>query len=48
MKELNAAKGKYSLKDIKEKLKGHKVVKDVNKDGNVIIELGVNFLWVRP
>ncbi|MBI2660998.1 NFACT family protein [Candidatus Woesearchaeota archaeon] len=38
--ELNSASRKYSWKEIKEKLKGHKVVKDINeKDRKVIVEI---------
>lgn len=38
--ELNKAKKKYSLQEIKAKLKGHKKIKDVNpKTGDVVIEL---------
>jgi predicted ribosome quality control (RQC) complex YloA/Tae2 family protein len=37
---INKAREKYSFKEIKEKLKGHKVVKDINeKDKTVIVEL---------
>ena len=38
--ELNIAKKKYSWKEIKEKLKGHKLVKQINeKDQEVVIEI---------
>ena len=38
--EINKASKKYSWKEIKEKLKGHRVVKELNeKDRNVIIEV---------
>ena len=38
--ELNKAKGKYSWEEIKEKLKGHKIVKEVNaKERKVVIEI---------
>ncbi|HLC33013.1 MAG TPA: NFACT family protein [Candidatus Nanoarchaeia archaeon] len=38
--ELNKAKEKYSLQEIKAKLKGHKSIKDVNpKTGDVVVEL---------
>ena len=38
--ELNKAKKKYSLQDIKAKLKGHPKIKDVNpKTGDVVVEL---------
>ena len=38
--ELNKASKKYSWKEIKEKLKGHKVIKEVNeKERKVIIEV---------
>lgn len=38
--ELNKASKKYSWKEIKEKLKGHKIIKDVNeKDRKVIVEV---------
>ncbi len=37
--ELNKAKGKYSWEEIKEKLKGHKIVKEVNaKERKIIVE----------
>ena len=38
--EINKASKKYSWKEIKEKLKGHKVVKDVDvKEKKVVIEV---------
>jgi len=40
LEELNKAKEKYEWKEIKDKLKGHKVIKEVNsKDKKIIIEL---------
>ncbi len=40
LREIRKAREKYSWKDIREKLKGHKMVKDVNeKEGTVTIEL---------
>lgn len=40
LEELNKASKKYSWKDIKEKLKGHKVIKEVNeKDRKVVVEV---------
>ena len=39
--EINKAAGKYSWKEIKEKLQGHKVIKDLNiKDKEVVVEIG--------
>lgn len=39
-KELTKARTKYSLKEMKEKLKDHKIVKDINgKDKSVLLEL---------
>jgi len=38
--EINNASKKYSWKEIKEKLKGHKIIKDVDvKDKNIVIEI---------
>ena len=38
--ELKKAREKYSWKEIKEKLKGHKIIKDINeKEGKIIIEI---------
>lgn len=40
LNEIKKAREKYSWKDIKEKLKGHKVIKDIiEKEGKIIIEL---------
>ena len=40
LKEINKAREKYSFDEIKEKLKGHKVVKDVDgKNKRIVIEL---------
>ena len=40
LKEVNKAREKYSFKEIKEKLKGHKVVKDVDeKDKKIVVEI---------
>ena len=40
LKEINKARKKYSWKDIKKKLKGHKIIKDINeKEGKIIVEL---------
>lgn len=40
LEELNKASKKYSWEEIKEKLKGHKIVKDVNlKDKTIVVEL---------
>jgi len=41
IEEINKAKEKHSWKDIKKKLKGHKVIKDVDiKDKRIVIEVG--------
>lgn len=41
LEELNKASKKYSWKDIKEKLKGHKIIKEVNeKERKVVVEIG--------
>jgi predicted ribosome quality control (RQC) complex YloA/Tae2 family protein len=38
--EINKASKKYSFKEIKEKLKGHKIIKEVNsKDKTLVVEL---------
>ncbi len=37
--ELKEAKKKYSIKEMREKLKGHNVVKEINNKGEVILEL---------
>ena len=38
--ELKKAREKYSWKEIKEKLKGHKIIKDINeKEGKIILEI---------
>ena len=38
--ELNKASKKYSWKEIKEKLKGHKIIKEINeKDRKVVVEV---------
>ncbi|MBI2650849.1 NFACT family protein [Candidatus Woesearchaeota archaeon] len=37
--ELNKASKKYSWEEIKEKLKGHKVIKEVSSDCKVVVEL---------
>jgi len=38
--ELKKAREKYSWKEIKEKLKGHKTIKDINeKEGKIILEI---------
>lgn len=40
IKELNKAREKYSWKEIKEKLKNHKIIKDINeKEGKITIEV---------
>ncbi len=40
LKELKKAREKYSWKEIKEKLKGHKVIKEIiEKEGKIIVEL---------
>lgn len=40
LKELNKAKEKYSWKEIKEKLKGHKVIKDLDeKEKKIVVDL---------
>jgi predicted ribosome quality control (RQC) complex YloA/Tae2 family protein len=40
LKEINKARKKYSFDEIKKKLKGHKIVKEVNsKDKKVVVEL---------
>ncbi len=40
LNEINKAKEKYSWEEIKEKLKGHKIVKEVNlKDKTVVVEI---------
>lgn len=40
LKEINKAKEKYSWEEIKEKLKGHKIVKDINlKDKLIVVEV---------
>ena len=39
LKEIIKAKEKFTIKEIKEKIKGQKVIKDVNKDETVVIEL---------
>jgi predicted ribosome quality control (RQC) complex YloA/Tae2 family protein len=37
--EVKKVKGKLSIKEMKEKIKGHKIVKDFNEKGEVIIEI---------
>ena len=37
--EVVNAREKYDIKEIKKRIKDHKIVKDVNKDGTVIVEL---------
>ena len=38
--ELDKASKKYSWKEIKEKLKGHKIIKEINeKDRKVVVEV---------
>ena len=38
--ELNKAKAKFSLQEIRKKLKGHPKIKDINpKTGDVVIEI---------
>lgn len=38
--EIRKAREKYSWKDIKEKLKGHKMIKDIiEKDGKIVVEI---------
>jgi len=38
--ELKKARKKYSWKEIKEKLKDHKIIKDINeKEGKITIEI---------
>lgn len=40
LEEINKASKKYSWKEIKEKLKGHKVIKEINeKDRKVVVEI---------
>ena len=40
LEEINKASRKYSWKEIKEKLKGHKIIKEVNeKDRKVVVEI---------
>ena len=40
LEELNKASKKYSWKEIKEKLKEHKVIKEINeKDRKVLVEV---------
>ena len=40
LKEINKAREKYSFKEIKEKLKGHKIVKEVDeKNKKIAVEL---------
>jgi predicted ribosome quality control (RQC) complex YloA/Tae2 family protein len=40
LKEINKASKKYSWKEIKEKLKGHKVIKEVNeRDKKVVVDI---------
>jgi len=40
LKEIKKAREKYSWKEIKEKLKGHKIIKDINeKEGKIILEI---------
>ena len=41
LEEINKASKKYSWKEIKEKLKGHKIIKEINeKDRKVVVEIG--------
>jgi len=40
LQEIKKAREKYSWQEIKEKLKGHKIIKDINeKEGQIIIEI---------
>ena len=40
IEEINKAAKKYSWKEIKEKLKGHKIIKEINpKDKTIVLEL---------
>ncbi len=40
LSEMNKARGKYSWDEIKDKLKGHKIIKEVDaKDKKIVIEL---------
>ncbi len=40
IEEINKATKKYTWKEIKERLKGHKIVKEINpKDKTVVLEL---------
>ena len=40
LEEINKARKKFSLQEIKEKLKGHAVIKDVNpKSGEIVVEI---------
>ncbi len=41
LEELNKASKKYSWKEIKEKLKGHRIIKELNeKDRKIVVEIG--------
>ena len=43
LREINKAKEKYSWQDIKKKLKGHKVVKDIDiKEKKITVEIADN------
>ncbi|MBW2985488.1 NFACT family protein [Candidatus Woesearchaeota archaeon] len=40
LKQINLARKKYSWKEIKEKLKGHKIIKEINeKESKIVIEI---------
>ena len=40
LSQINFARKKHSWKEIKDKLKGHKVVKEINeKEGKIVIEI---------
>ena len=40
LNQINFARKKHSWKEIKDKLKGHKVVKEINeKEGKIVIEI---------
>ena len=40
LKQINLARKKYSWKEIKEKLKGHKIIREINeKESKIVIEI---------
>lgn len=40
LKQINLARKKYSWKELKEKLKGHKVIKEINeKEGTIVVDV---------